>query len=501
MKRGLLDRLPMLLVRAAGAMVPGADRAEWVAEWAGELWQVGSSGQDGKAAPVESIRFSLGAVRDAFFIGWSAWGASLMARFAPGTAARCLLILGSIALAGVLACRAMPGARPMLTPLPYRNSGNLALISRFGVVGREVPSIYWSEYKEWTTDTASLYQQIAYYAPEAATLHIRHQRSAPLLVAVASGNLLEVLQIRGAGVAGLSHNATEPQLVLTQSAWTRWYRRDRGLLGGPAEVRGQRVTIAGVIPDKDWRLPVSVDAVLLEDAAGSEGLLPARRGFVVARIWPWAFPAENGGQHSMVETRDGTFKTYACVSLGALAWEPAQALACCIVLALLALPLITALSLGDYPIAREAQRIRLVMRRWLFIAAKFVLMATIVGAWSSAIAFGFGGRDTQSATGHLVLIAFVPLLFGFRWVLFDQRRRCPICMRRLSHPARVGQASWSFLGWCGTEMICSRGHGLLHIAELPNSWFGTQRWLGLDPSWLGLFADGPAPHSLAASSE
>lgn len=499
MKRRLLDRLPMLLVRAAGAMVPRADRAEWVAEWAGELWQVSSSRQDRRAAQVESIRFSLGAVCDAFLMGWN--GRCLMARFAPGTAARCLLILGSIALAGILACRAIPGARTVLAPLPYRDLGNVALISRFGAVGREVPSIYWSEYNEWTSDTASLYQQIAYYAPEAATLHIRHQRAARLVVAVASGSLLEVLQIRGAGVAGSGHNATGPQLLLTQSAWKRWYHRDRSLLGDAAEVRGQNVTVAGVIPDKDWRLPVSVDAVLLEDAAGSEGLPPSRMGFVVARIWPQAFPADSGGQHSMVETRDGMVKIYACVSLEALTWEPAQALACCIVLALLALPVITALSLGEYPIAREALRIRLVIRRWLFIAAKFVLMVTIVGAWSSAIVFGFGGRDMQSAAGHLVMVAFVPLLFGFRWVLYDQRRRCPICMRRLSHPARVGQASWSFLGWCGTEMICAKGHGLLHIAELPTSWFGTQRWLGLDPSWLSLFADGTAPHSLAANSE
>ena len=32
-------------------------------------------------------------------------------------------------------------------------------------------------------------------------------------------------------------------------------------------------------------------------------------------------------------------------------------------------------------------------------------------------------------------------------------------------------------------------HGLLHIPEIPTSWFSTQRWLYLDPSWSSLFTD------------
>jgi hypothetical protein len=80
-------------------------------------------------------------------------------------------------------------------------------------------------------------------------------------------------------------------------------------------------------------------------------------------------------------------------------------------------------------------------------------------------------------------------LFGLRWVLRDQRQRCPVCLRRLTHPAHVGEASRSFLAWNGTELICAGGHGLLHIPEIQTSWFSTQRWLYLDPSWDVLFAD------------
>ncbi len=49
--------------------------------------------------------------------------------------------------------------------------------------------------------------------------------------------------------------------------------------------------------------------------------------------------------------------------------------------------------------------------------------------------------------------------------------------------------SRTFLAWNGTELICVGGHGLLHVPEMPTSWFSTQRWLYLDPSWEVLFAE------------
>ena len=38
----------------------------------------------------------------------------------------------------------------------------------------------------------------------------------------------------------------------------------------------------------------------------------------------------------------------------------------------------------------------------------------------------------------------------------------------------------------GIELICTGGHGLLHVPEMLTSWFATQRWLCLDSSWSGV---------------
>ena len=490
MKSRLIDRTSLLVVKLAGAMVPRAQREEWTAEWAGELWQVQQSERDD--APVDALGFSLGAVRDAFLIGWSRCMEALQRIFVKGSAARCIAVLAATAAAGILACGALPGSRAILEPMPYRDAGNLVLISRFAAIGRETPSIRLAEYREWTGDTAGLYQSVAFYAPEAATLRMRHRPAASLTVAVASANLLDVLDPKRSPAV---ENTAGARLVLTQAAWKRWYRSDRSALGEEVDVRGQQATLAGVLPDGDWRLPVDADAILLEDAQDSEQLPATLKGFVVARILPAAFPAPRNGLRSMVEAPYGEELHYACQSLTAIQEGSAEALGCCLLLALLSLPVIAALSVGDYPIAMEAHRAGLVARRYGFLAAKFVLIAVIVAVWSSTLAFGMGSRDIGSAISAQMAVAFVPLLFGFRWALRDQRDRCPVCLRKLSHPARVGQVSWSFLGWYGTEMICARGHGLLHIAELPTSWFGAQRWLGLDPSWVGLFEDGSASPS------
>jgi hypothetical protein len=43
------------------------------------------------------------------------------------------------------------------------------------------------------------------------------------------------------------------------------------------------------------------------------------------------------------------------------------------------------------------------------------------------------------------------------------------------------------LEWNGTELMCLKGHGLLHVPDSPAIWFSKQRWLCLDPSWSVLF--------------
>jgi len=140
--------------------------------------------------------------------------------------------------------------------------------------------------------------------------------------------------------------------------------------------------------------------------------------------------------------------------------------------ALLILPTFTRFALGEYP-AKTCSR------RWIFLALKATLILPLVF---------FGSIDLSPGTGSIQpLAALIGYTWGFRWILTDQRQRCPICLRLLSNPARIGRPSSTLLEWYGTELMCAKGHGLLHISEASTISFGTQRWTGLGQSWQHLF--------------
>lgn len=145
-------------------------------------------------------------------------------------------------------------------------------------------------------------------------------------------------------------------------------------------------------------------------------------------------------------------------------------------MALPILPAITSLRLGEYPAHRNGWR-------WVFLAGKTVLALAIVFFGVVGLADLIGLKITAGPI-HLILIGNVVAL---RWALIDQRRRCPECLRLLAHPARIGMPSQTFLEWYGTEFACVKGHGLLHVPEIPTVSFRTQSWTHLDRSWSGLF--------------
>jgi hypothetical protein len=121
------------------------------------------------------------------------------------------------------------------------------------------------------------------------------------------------------------------------------------------------------------------------------------------------------------------------------------------------------------------------LRRGIFLALKLaLLLPTIMGGYIVQSFWGPLGGATSVAWDAAVILAL-------RWAFTDQQRRCPVCLRLLSNPIRIGTPSRTLLEWYGTESTCSRGHGLLHVPETSASYSGTQQWLRLDDSWSGLF--------------
>jgi hypothetical protein len=482
-------------VRAASLLVPRADRASWTREWTGELHHLCHAPDDEVAdSPhAEPLAFSLGAFHDAFWIRYDRLRSDGLPNLRCRSAARCGLLLVTTACVALLITLALPSARNALLRLPYRNSGDLVMISSRGYAGAQAPSIALADYEEWTTDTATLFTQIAFYRPITKGVHLAHHAAARLSLAEGSDNLLQLLDLPSTAVASTGSHAGESRLVLSRNAWRTIYHNDPHIVGQTADIDGRSVLIAAILPDSDWRLPGNVDALLLEDPQILTALPPKTRGFVVARIRNSAFPPPRGGWRKMVETHNMVTRSFDCICLTHLIGQPSYVFLFALLLASLALPATTALPLGDYPHRRDHLPLSINAQRWIFFFAKFVLVIVIVDLCSTDLAYGIYPSDPVAALYIQIATAFPALLFGFRWILQDQRKRCPECLRLLSNPARVGQASCNFLSWNGTELFCARGHGFMHIPELPTSWFSTQRWLCLDSSWRSLFPEGCSP--------
>ncbi len=136
------------------------------------------------------------------------------------------------------------------------------------------------------------------------------------------------------------------------------------------------------------------------------------------------------------------------------------------------------LAMGWAPANRYPTPWRGRLRRAIFLALKIALMQPIV---LIVLMVPF------TSPGFVVAC-----VLALRWVFADQRRRCPVCLRLLTNPIRIGTPSRTFLEWYGGESMCSRGHGMLQVPEIPASYSGEQ-WLNLDGSWSGLFTGASRP--------
>jgi hypothetical protein len=498
--RFLLHNLPvsLFILRSASVLVPGQQREEWLAEWKAELWQVC------RARSVEPSRsfhghedvtaFCLGAFQDAFWLRWNYPRAGLSSvlshTFRLGSATRCGLSLGFLAAASLVLCFCLPGARRVLLSSPYRNAGGLVTISGGGYAGIQSPTIRLSDYRAWKMNTHHLFTELAFYQPVVQRVHIARHQTATLSIASASANLFELLNVPvSAGWPATPDHPNTARLVLSRRTWQKSFHGDPHIFGRVVEIAGRPVVISGVIADDLWRLPGQVDAWALEDEHALSSLPSGSKGYVVAQV-ATGFQAGPGGRRSMTVTRKGRdADRFDCISMAQRARQPFSIFLFTLLLACLALPATTPLPLGDYPARANELPRSIRARRWIFLVLKCALILPIV--YFCSVDLAYSGCPLGSTTSIYIQFAtsFLGFLFAFRWSLQDQRKRCPMCLRLLSNPARVGQASRNFLAWNGTELICTEGHGLLHIPEIQTSWLSAQRWLYLDPSWRSLFSD------------
>ena len=282
-----------------------------------------------------------------------------------------------------------------------------------------------------------------------------------------------------------------PAVILSYQTWRRDFAGDPEVAGRIVLIGNLSARVAGVMPFGAWRLPEDPDAWLLEPDSQLAAIASrSARGYLIAHLTPLGEAAMQGEciPISVRAAEDDDLEFYG-VSFAHRLKGPWGLFEFALILSLLALPAVTSVTMGESNYSHHRPSYKRTLYRWAFLGAKFALVASIAYFVSLDLAYWNASNYSPVAEFSQLAWSFTICLFGFRWALADQRQRCPVCLRRVSHPAHVGLASRTFLGWNGTEMICMGGHTLLHVPALPTSWFSGQRWLYLDSSWDFLFAD------------
>ena len=98
------------------------------------------------------------------------------------------------------------------------------------------------------------------------------------------------------------------------------------------------------------------------------------------------------------------------------------------------------------------------------------------------------GRFAQDLPWTTAILVFWLLSIGiFALIIWDQRRRCRVCLAKLRMPVEHG--SWSMATIFSpprTESICPFGHGTLNVPEIQSTGHNPPEWHTNEDIWTEL---------------
>jgi hypothetical protein len=486
-----LGGMNRVFLRCASVMVPHQQRADWLREWNAELWHMRRACQprDGSSWKAEqlAIAFCLGAFQDALCVRRLSRQDPEIRSSQHGSAEACLLSLAGVLAASYILSCIVPGVYIESHPSQYQLNPGLVLLQSELFTDSSAATVNGQRYLDLKASRQRGIDGLAFYrmAKEPVSTGLDTKRM--WRIAHASLNLFSLLGAH-APFSWISNEPVGalPSVILSDDLWRREFRGNPKIIGHVVQVGRGAAKVLGVLPRGSWRLPGGADAWLLQpDTEIPRGAI----GYVVAHLTRF-------GQSEIYDDRmhlnnfvpDDPEEDLWGVSFSERTRGPWTIFRFAIFLAFLALPAITSVSLGESCFSSHRPSLAKNLYRWIFLSAKIALLLAITYFASLDLSYWNATGYSELSEYAQLASSFFICLFGMRWVLLDQRERCPVCLRRVTHPAQVGQASRTFLAWNGTELICTSGHTLLHVPGLPTSWFGTQRWTYLDTSWKFLFA-------------
>ena len=491
-----------VVLRTASLLVPKPTRAHWYKEWYAEIWHwlhfLAESGRLTRSSAFEILRHCWGAFPDAMWHRFDQKKTLRAFDLVPRSARFCLGVIGFTFVFLVLVTGLAPTIRSGFRSLPFPHSDRLAYLSFQSSFSQYDEEYLFRNAREWAQGSKTA-EAVAGYSWRQVVIRVPDGLVRDMSARV-STDFFETLGNRAAlgRVFAPGDETGCPQCaVITHRLWSTEFKSDRNIVGTTIIVNDQPQTVIGVLPEDFvflfpevavWQLPrVGVTTTNIADRTGA-----------VVRMKPHVSLAQAGEELRRLAVRQGYGRPQ-MESFESRAHQGAKLYLFFTVLSLFGGIALGSSRLGGARTRKIKLSFRCTARWWAFFAAKTLMLLAICFVGALEIT----GRASIMLTGsvHPLVGPFSTWLFlvtamvALSWSLHDQSRRCRLCLKRLGNEASVGMPGYLFLGWWGTELVCSDGHGLLHVPEMKSSWQEFDQWVSLDDSWKPLFEPEEAVHA------
>jgi hypothetical protein len=464
------------LIRAASWLVPGTLREDWLCEWEGEFAHARSILETRRTSVNRELwRFAWGSFQDALWnrrnhLEWDIPGHRRM-----DSPQFCLGFLLAVLAAVCTLSVGLPVTRAVITPLPYAHADRIATIAQGGIPVSVRSSIRREWFWLWRHKSLTV-QDLATYVWKKTD----HAHREPVLEAQVSANFFELLGVH-ADHGRLFHSSQADSGVVL--SYDFFERAERNHWIGPDQsinLGGRTYQVTGVLEQGFWFLSRDIGVWTVDDGANP-------RTGVVARIGPDSTKQSVEAEFISILQGAGLEGWNSLIDVS-MVQQRVRDVFISFGFAVGMAAIITGVALR-FRIAvfeKGALRQALFFCTKTMLALLSVLLAGLEFTHAPAITMT-GGTDlwAEPLSTWLFLMTSMGVL---AWSILDQRRRCRVCLRGLGMAAHVGCPGSLLLNWAGTELVCTEGHGMLHVPEMAASWNEPERWTELDESWEELFA-------------
>jgi MacB-like periplasmic core domain len=489
-KRSLSLLVCKAMIEAASRLVPPSQRIDWKHEWQAEIWHrwqfLFHAGTWSRQEALLLLRRSTGCFPDAL---WHLTGQDAVQTRLREWLRSPWTCLGGLLTALVLLAAfsaGFPATRGIFQGDIGPAGSRLVFIWLHPSTGGGDKGLPSDVAPAWATRT-HLLEGVAPFVVSQYVVGTAHGGSLEPLVVKTQISLFKVLNAKPA----LGRLSSASGVVISDTLWRSLFHADPNVIGKKVRINRDWHQVVAVMPSNFQFLSRQPTAFFLQPS------LPNAQLMILARVKPGISTSQLNKELTRVaETACYYFfrSELRYSYLDEAAWIPVKVFAIAALCSALLAFAVSRIRLARLCTLLAVRDRKSLVRRTTFFSAKvalaFLVVFTAALEWSrSQSAILYGSRDP--AAGPFLLWLYILGTMGVLfWAVADQRARCRVCLRLLCFPVRVGCPGCLLLNWSGTELLCSEGHGLLHVPHMAPSWDEeSEHWISLDESWQELFAE------------